>query len=74
MGDEQIDRLRERMQMPRHLANYWLTGLGAARIRWGTPGDMTRCIRLMREYVGANAGGTCQNLHKRRFGRPNPRD
>lgn len=24
---------------------YWKTGKGATKIRWGTPGDWTRCFR-----------------------------
>lgn len=62
-----------------NLRRYWTVGPGAARIRWGTDGDLTRCRRLvMREAEGDltsdQAWGFCQNLHKRLFGRPNPRD
>lgn len=60
--------------MPRALANYWMWGEGAARIRWGTPGDLTRCERLLRKELKRPAWGVCQNLHIRRTGRPNPRD
>lgn len=62
-------------RMPAALAQYWLYGKGAARIRWGTPGDLTRCARLIRPHVRpGQQWPTCQNLHKRRFGVPNPRD
>jgi hypothetical protein len=27
------------------LHHYWTRGAGAARIRWGTPGDFDRCVR-----------------------------
>lgn len=65
----------ELFRMPEHLARYWTTGKGALRIRWGTPGDLTRCARLVRGYVAPGQDyPTCQNLHKRRFGVPNPRD
>lgn len=61
------------------LKAYWKTGEGAARIRWGTAGDLTRCHDLVRREAGADAAtfdvwGFCQNLHKELFGRPNPRD
>lgn len=65
----------ERFRMPKALADYWTRGAGAVRIRWGTPGDLTRCARLLREHVRpGQEWGTCQNLHKRLLGRPNPRD
>lgn len=61
------------------LKNYWKTGAGGARIRWGTDGDLTRCHRLVTQEAGADAAtfdvwGYCQNLHKELFGRPNPQD
>jgi hypothetical protein len=62
-----------------NLRKYWTTGPGGARIRWGTDGDLTRCHNLvMREADGDltsdQAWGFCNNLHKRLFGKPNPRD
>lgn len=55
------------------LMEYWAHGAGAAKIGWGTPGDMTRCIALLRPKVGDRVvGGLCQNLHKKALGRPNP--
>jgi len=36
---------------PQRLKNYWAHGEGAAKIRWGTPGDHTRCVRLIQEAV-----------------------
>lgn len=62
------------------LVRYWVWGPGALRIRWGTPGDLTRCHRLLRREVPRTSmtdnqiWGLCQNYHKRRFGVPNPRD
>lgn len=50
------------------LRRYWSTGKGAAKIRWGTPGDWTRCNRLLSKYMGARAKGYCQLLHKRNTG------
>jgi hypothetical protein len=50
------------------LRRYWTSGAGAARIRWGTPGDWTRCNRLLSRYMGARARGYCQLLHRRATG------
>jgi hypothetical protein len=49
--------------------NYWAHGKGAAKIRWGTKGDLTRAHRHLSKYVGPKlAWGLAQNLHKRVFG------
>jgi hypothetical protein len=50
------------------LRRYWSEGKGALKIRWGTPGDWTRCYRQLRKYLGLRAKGYCQNLHKRATG------
>lgn len=50
------------------LRRYWSTGPGAAKIRWGTPGDWTRCTRQLHKYMGARAKGYCQLLHIRNTG------
>lgn len=52
----------------RRLKNYWLHGAGAAKIRWGMPGDWTRCNRHLTKYMGTRAKGYCQNLHKEAVG------
>lgn len=49
------------------LKAYWLTGAGAAKIRWNTDGDFTRCVREIRKYAakeGFSAEGYCARLHK----------
>lgn len=47
------------------LKNYWAFGKGAAKIRWGTPGDLTRAHRYLAKYVGPmRAWGLAQNIHK----------
>jgi hypothetical protein len=48
----------------RQLKRYWLHGEGAAKVRWGTPGDWTRCVRHLTKYMGDRSKGYCQNLHK----------
>ena len=51
-----------------HLRRYWTHGKGALKIRWGTPGDWTRCYRHLRKYLGARAAGYCQLRHKEATG------
>lgn len=46
------------------LRRYWTVGAGGAKIRWGTPGDFTRCVRELREHMGERAKGYCANRHK----------
>jgi hypothetical protein len=46
------------------LRNYWTKGKGAAKIRWGTPGDWKRCVRYLSKYLGVRAKGYCQLRHK----------
>jgi hypothetical protein len=46
------------------LRQYWTRGKGAAKIRWGTPGDWTRCVRQLSKYMGPRAKGYCQLRHK----------
>lgn len=48
------------------LRDYWTRGAGAAKIRWGVPGDFDRCRQHLAKYVPNPAwlAGTCANLHK----------
>lgn len=48
----------------RKLVEYWVHGEGAAKIRWGTPGSMKRCIRHLRKYVALSPGGLCAEYHR----------
>lgn len=51
------------------LQAYWTTGKGALKIRWGTPGDLTRAHRHLAKYVGeGEAWGLAQNYHESLFG------
>ncbi len=50
------------------LRRYWTQGKGAAKIRWGTPGDWTRCVRQLSKYMGPRAKGYCQLRHKEATG------
>lgn len=48
------------------LMRYWATGPGAAKIKWGAPGD---CVRELSEYAGPGVvKGLCSNLHQRALG------
>jgi len=47
------------------LRRYWVRGKGAAKIRWGQPGDFNRCRKQLGKYVEPRfLAGTCANLHK----------
>ena len=46
------------------LRRYWTIGRGGMKIRWGTPGDWTRCVRNLRKYLGPRAKGYCALRHK----------
>jgi hypothetical protein len=51
-----------------NLRRYWVRGKGAAKIRWGTPGDWKRCVRYLGRYMGVRAKGYCQLRHKEATG------
>jgi hypothetical protein len=50
------------------LRRYWTRGKGGAKIRWGVPGDWTRCVRQLSKYMGPRAKGYCQLRHKEMTG------
>ena len=54
--------------MPLPLQRYWLTGKGAAKIRWGLPHDFNRCVRNPRKYFPTNPEGLCNILHQKALG------
>ncbi len=54
--------------MPLPLQRYWLTGKGAAKIRWGLPHDFNRCVRNLRKYFPTNPEGLCNILHQKALG------
>lgn len=55
--------------MPARLVAYWTRGEGAAKIRWGEPGDFNRCRRNLAEYIPpGQLSGACANLHHRALG------
>jgi hypothetical protein len=57
-------------RVPENLAEYWTHGEGAAKIRWGQPGDFDRCRRALAQYVTpGQLSGMCANLHFRALGK-----
>jgi hypothetical protein len=50
------------------LRRYWVSGKGAAKIRWGAPGDWKRCVRYLSKYMGPRSKGYCQLRHKEALG------
>ena len=55
-------------KMPEQLVEYWVTGKGAAKIRWGTDGSFDRCVRTLAKYFPRDPKGLCARLHKRATG------
>lgn len=56
-------------RMPPQLKAYWLTGPGAAKIRWGTPGSFDRCVRALGDDFPQDPQGLCANLYHEATGR-----
>lgn len=46
----------------RDLRRYWLTGPGAAKIVWRTPGDYRRCVVQLAPHV-RDPKGLCAEYH-----------
>lgn len=60
--------------MPADLAEYWLHGEGAAKIRWCTDGSFERAQRALRGKIpAAQLDGAIANLYRRACGKhPGP--
>lgn len=52
------------------IRRYWVRGKGAAKIRWGIPGDFNRCRAQLAKYVQNPEwlAGLCANMHKEAIG------
>lgn len=52
------------------IRRYWVSGKGAAKIAWGTPGDFNRCRNQLAKYVQKPEwlAGLCANMHKEAIG------
>lgn len=46
------------------LRKFWLRGKGAVKIKWGTSGDFTRCVRQLRKHLGSRTEGYCARRHR----------
>jgi hypothetical protein len=55
-------------RMDPELQRYWLTGPGAAKVRWGTEGSFRRCVSHLRKYFPQNPEGLCANLYHEAVG------
>jgi hypothetical protein len=60
-----LDRNKGKAEELRH---YWTRGKGGLKIRWGTAGDWTRCVRHLGKYLGPRAKGYCALRHKEMTG------
>src|SRR5215469_16824457 len=49
------------------LHEYWVHGEGAAKIRWGEPGDFDRCVLHLGKYI-ADPKGYCDLAHHAALG------
>lgn len=59
----------EDVKSTQRLMEYWAHGEGAAKIRWGVPGDFDRCVTHLGKYVSPGVvKGLCSNLHVRATG------
>lgn len=52
------------------IRRYWVRGQGAAKIKWGVPGDFNRCRMQLAKYVQNPdwLAGLCANMHKEAIG------
>src|SRR5258708_25447231 len=49
------------------LHEYWVHGEGAAKIRWGDPGDFDRCVRHLGKFI-SDPQGYCNLAHHAALG------
>jgi hypothetical protein len=56
-GEKSTERLHE----------YWVHGEGAAKIRWGEPGDFDRCVHHLEKYI-EDPKGYCADAHHAAIG------
>lgn len=69
ISDAELEAMLAASRVPENLAEYWTTGEGAAKIRWGTNGDFNRCREQLAKYVTpGQLSGMCANLHHRALG------
>jgi HK97 family phage prohead protease len=66
MTDLELKLTQSQNPNARKLRQYWTTGVGGTtKIRWKTPGDFTRCVKHLNDYVtNDQAKRMCANYHK----------
>ena len=64
VGEEKAGGIDRNRGQAENLRRYWTVGKGALKIRWGTEGDWTRCVRQLSKYLGPRAKGYCSLRHK----------
>lgn len=65
MADGQNNTPKD-MKATEKLRQYWERGGGAAKIRWGEPGDFSRCVRQLVQHANMTkdqAEGYCYERH-----------
>jgi hypothetical protein len=63
-----VEKSPKDVENTERLMRYWAHGVGAAKIRWGVPGDFDRCLSHLTKYFPQDAKGLCANLHHRATG------
>lgn len=61
---EFVENSPKDVQNAQRLRDYWAHGAGAAKVRWGQPGDWERCVHHVSKFMGDRAKGYCQLRHK----------
>lgn len=67
-GEERLGGATAHPAAAEKLHEYWVHGEGAAKIKWGTPGDFDRCVRHLEKYMPGRAQGYCNLAHKAALG------
>jgi len=64
---EVVSRLDTAPAATERLHEYWVHGEGAAKIRWGQPGDFSRCVLHLGKYI-KDPQGYCNLAHHAALG------
>ena len=61
-GDERVAGAVTNPKGTAQLHEYWVHGEGAAKIKWGAPGDFDRCVMHLGKFI-ADPKGYCAQAH-----------
>ena len=61
-GDERVAGAVTNPKGTAQLHEYWVHGEGAAKIKWGAPGDFNRCVMHLGKFI-ADPKGYCAQAH-----------